>query len=92
MNELTCCPHHKFHVSLKQLISFEKLWHILQLAEKPKGLQEICSSTCWTEFHRCLLPLYTCPQERRVGCRDGVKVTCLVSWAAEYSEECYWVL
>lgn len=91
MNELTRSPH-KFHVSLKQLISFEKLWHILQSAEKPKGLQEICSSKCWTEFHRYLLPLYTCPKERRVGCCDGVKVTCLVSWDAEYSEEHYWLL
>ena len=84
MNELTRSPH-KF--SLKQLISFGKLWHILQSAEKHKGLQEICSSVCWTELHRYLLPLYMCPKERRVGCHDGVKVTCLVSWAAEYSEE-----
>lgn len=47
MNELTCSPH-KFHVSLKQQISFEKLWHIVQSAEKPKGLQEI-SSFCVLE-------------------------------------------
>lgn len=42
MNELTCSTH-KFHASLKQQISFEKLWHIVQSAEKPKGLQEIGS-------------------------------------------------
>lgn len=41
VNELTCS--HKFHVSLKQQISSEKLWHIVQSAEKPKGLQEIGS-------------------------------------------------
>lgn len=88
MNELTHSP----HFSLKQLISFEKPWHILQSAEKPKGLQEIYSSVCWTEFHRYLLPLYMCLKERRVGCRDGVKVMCLVSWAAEYGEERYQLL
>lgn len=41
MDELTCS--HKFHVSLKQQISFEKLWHIVQSAEKQKRLQEIGS-------------------------------------------------
>lgn len=40
MNELTRSPH-KFHVSLKQQISFEKLWHIVQLAENLKRLQEM---------------------------------------------------
>lgn len=36
VNELTRSPH-KFHVSLKQLISFEKPWHILQSAEATSG-------------------------------------------------------
>lgn len=42
MNEWTCSPH-KSRVSLKQQISFEKLWHVVQSAEKLKGLQEISS-------------------------------------------------
>lgn len=41
VNELTRSPH-KFHVSLKHQTSFE-LWHIVESAEKPKGLQEIGS-------------------------------------------------
>lgn len=89
MNELTRSPQ-KFHASLKQLIGFEKPWHILQSAEKPQRVQEICSSICWTEFRRYLLPLYTRPTE--CGCRDGVKVMCRVRQAAEYSEELYWLL
>lgn len=28
-----------------------------------------------------------CLEEHRVGCHDGAKGTCLVSWGAEYSEE-----
>lgn len=30
-----------------------------------------------------------CLEERRVGCSDGAKGTCLVSWGAEYSQEHY---
>lgn len=91
VNEQTRSPH-KFHVSLKQLISFETPWHILQSAEKPEGLQEICSSVCWTEFHRYLLLLCMCLKEGHVGCCDGVKVKCLIGWATEYSKEYYWLL
>lgn len=42
VNELTCSPR-KFHVSLKQQISFGKLWHTVQSAEKPEGLHGIGS-------------------------------------------------